>query len=244
MRTLVFLSTSLLASALRLPQAPPSEAISRRQLAQQTLAAGALSLLRPAAARADEEMAAVETPPAVDEAPPPPPPPPPRPPTPIVPKTFTNDDTFNSMGGSLVGYVDAPKGYKLYKPTAWNQFDTDPGVYDVKFVDLIEPSEIVQVSSSPVAKATSVDALGEPADVGVKLAASRKATLVSAAKREVDGFLVYTVELEGPEFHEYQTLSINKGKLYRLSTVTTSKRWSKRKELYKNIALSFVPKGF
>ena len=48
----------------------------------------------------------------------------------------------------------------------------------------------------------------------------------------------------GEQFHEYQLLSINKGKLYRLSTITSNKRWPKRKELYKNIVLSFVPKGF
>merc|ERR1719409_1460214 len=233
---LLCVALSLRASALRLPQAPLSEAVSRRQLAQQALAAGALSLLRPGAASADDEPAAV-----VAETPPPPPPPPPRAPPPVVPKTFAKDDTFSSMGGSLVSYVDAPKGYKLYKPTAWNQFDADPGVYDVKFQDLIEPFEIVQVSSSPVSTATSVSALGDVADVGAKLASSRSAKLVSASKREADGFLLYTVELESEQFHEYQTLSINKGKLYRLSTVTSVKRWPKRKDLYKNIALSFLP---
>lgn len=197
---------SVCASALQLPRAPPPEALSRRQLTQQTLAAGALSLLRPAAASAEE--------------------------------------TFSSMGGSLSPYTDAPKGFKLYKPNAWNQFDADPGVYDIKFQDLIEPFEFVQVSSSPVATATSVDALGTPDELGAKLATSRSAKLVSSTKRTADGILVYTVELEGEQFHEYQTLSINKGKLYRLTAVTSNKRWPKRKELYKNIQLSFVPKGF
>jgi len=211
LRLLLLCSTTSL-SALRLSQAPSrpsslSAAVSRRELAQHTLAAGALAFLRPGTASADEE-------------------------------------SFNAMGGALAPYVDGAKGYKLYKPTAWNQFDADPGVYDVKFQDLIEPFEIVQVSSSPVASATSISALGEPADLGAKLAASRSAKLLSSSKREADGFLVYTVELEGEQYHEYQTLSINKGKLYRLSTVTSNKRWPKRKELYKNIALSFVPKGF
>jgi len=45
-------------------------------------------------------------------------------------------------------------------------------------------------------------------------------------------------------YHEYLALTINRGKLFRLSTVTSNKRWSKRQELYKNVVLSFVPKGF
>ena len=42
----------------------------------------------------------------------------------------------------------------------------------------------------------------------------------------------------------YLLLTINRGKLYRLSCVATNKRWPKRAELYKNVALPFVPKGF
>merc|ERR1712226_1014886 len=144
---LISLPVEALQHRLRAPgglPSSPSAVVCRRQLAQQTLAAGALALLRPAAVRADEE-------------------------------------TFNSMGGALAPYVDGPKGYKLYKPTAWNQFDADPGNYDVKFQDLIEPFEIVQVSSSPVATATSVDALGDPAAVGAKLAQSRSAKLLSSS---------------------------------------------------------------
>ena len=80
------------------------------------------------------------------------------------------------MGGILEPYIDAPRGFKLLKPSGWNkvrslpppphphvpqpavspgpntkrdcrpcpQFDVDPGVYDVKFQDLIDPFETVQ----------------------------------------------------------------------------------------------------
>jgi len=154
------------------------------------------------------------------------------------------EDTFSSMGGALQPYIDVQKGYKLYKPTAWNQFDADAGVYDVKFQDVIEGAEIIQVSSTPVASATSVKALGDLEEVGAKFAKNRKAELVSSSQREADGSLVYTYELKGPDFHEYLLLTINRGKLYRLNTVATNKRWPKRQELYKNVVLSFVPKGF
>jgi len=148
------------------------------------------------------------------------------------------------MGGILEPYVDAPRGFKLLKPSGWNKFDVDPGVYDVKFQDLIEPFETVQVSTSPVATATSVDALGEVAAVGEKFAKGREAEVVKSKKRNVGDVLVYEFELKGPVYHELLLLSINKGKLYRLSCISRNPRWDKRKELYKNIALSFVPQGF
>merc|ERR1712195_301859 len=80
----------------------------------------------------------------------------------------------------------------------WNKFDVDPGVYDVKFQDLIEPFETVQVSTSPVATATSVDALGEVAAVGEKFAKGREAEVVKSKKRNVGDVLVYEFELKGP----------------------------------------------
>merc|ERR1712166_1090874 len=90
--------------------------------------------------------------------------------------------------------------------------------YDVKFQDLIEPFETVQVSTSPVATATSVDALGEVAAVGEKFAKGREAEVVKSKKRNMGDVLVYEYELKGPVYHELLLLSINKGKLYRLSS--------------------------
>lgn len=80
--------------------------------------------------------------------------------------------------------------------------------------------------------------------MGKKFAKSRNAELVSASERDSDGSLCYTFELKGEIYHEFLLLSINRGKLYRLTTVSTNKRWPKRAEIYKNIVLSFVPKGF
>merc|ERR1719152_637604 len=104
---------------------------------------------------------------------------------------------FSRMGGLLEPYIDTQRGYKLYKPAGWNQFDADPGVYDIKFADIIEPETTVQVSSSPVATATSVSALGELDAVGARFAKSRNAELVSASSRDADGSLAYTFELKG-----------------------------------------------
>lgn len=150
----------------------------------------------------------------------------------------------SKMGGLLEPFIDVQRGYKLYKPSGWSQFDADPGVYDIKFQDIIEPETTVSVSSSPVQTATSISALGDLQTVGTKFATSRNAKLVSSNERDSDGSLVYTFELEGELYHELLALTINRGKLYRLTTVTSNKKWKKREELYQNIVLSFVPKGF
>mmetsp|Transcript_19014 Transcript_19014/g.49967 ORF Transcript_19014/g.49967 Transcript_19014/m.49967 type:complete len:213 (+) Transcript_19014:32-670(+) len=153
------------------------------------------------------------------------------------------EETFSRLGGLLEPFVDIQKGYKLYKPSGWTQYSIDPGVYDVKFADIIEPFESVIVSSSPVATATSISALGDLPTVGAKFAKSRNAELVKATERTADGNLVYTLELKGDVYHELLTLSINRGKLFRVTATATNKRWSKRSELYSNIMLSFVPSG-
>ena len=155
-----------------------------------------------------------------------------------------DDDSFNKMGGLLEPFIDTQKGYKLYKPAGWNQFDADPGVYDIKFADIIEPETTVQVSTSPVATATSITALGTLEEVGEKFAKSRSAEVVKASQREITGALVFTYELKGDTYHELLALCINRGKLYRVNTVTSNKKWAKREKLYTNIVNSFVPQGF
>jgi len=154
------------------------------------------------------------------------------------------EEPFSRMGGLLEPFVDVSKGYKIYKPSGWNEFPTDPGVYDIKWQDIIEQETTVQVSTSPVATATSINALGDLQAVGVKFSKSRSAELLSAKESDVDGSLVYTFELKGEQFHELLALTINRGKLYRVSAVTSNKKWDKRKELYRNIVASFVPRGY
>ena len=120
----------------------------------------------------------------------------------------------SKMGGLLEPFIDVQRGYKLYKPSGWSQvregcpfqiarapfpsiqhlrplagrwraqFEADPGVYDIKFQDIIEQETTVQVSSSPVSTATSVSALGELDAVGAKFSKSRNAELVSASSRD------------------------------------------------------------
>ena len=87
----------------------------------------------------------------------------------------------SKMGGLLEPFIDVQRGYKLYKPSGWSQvregcpfqiarapfpsiqhlrplagrwraqFEADPGVYDIKFQDIIEPETTVQVDSDDAA---------------------------------------------------------------------------------------------
>merc|ERR1719453_1120161 len=74
------------------------------------------------------------------------------------------------MGGLLAPFKDINKGFSIFKPLGWNQFDTAPGEYDVKWEDLVEKSELVMVGSSNVKTATDVNALGDLQKVGESLA--------------------------------------------------------------------------
>lgn len=152
------------------------------------------------------------------------------------------DSAFNTA--NLQPYIDSGRGFKLYRPSGWNEFSADPGNYDVKFADIIEPETQIVVSSSPVTNATSVTAIGDLQAVGQKLAKSRGEEVVSAKEREVEGTLLYTYELQDEKFHTLLTLCITRGKLFRLTLSTSNKKWKNRAELYKNVEASFVPKGF
>lgn len=243
MKALTLFATLVPALSLRVP-APVAagDALTRRGLVQSAAAAAALVAGAGSAQAAEQARHAINhclrLRPASPELP-----------QPSAASITTHREILHSaqanrMGGMLEPYVDGPKGFKLYAPSGWNKFDADPGVYDAKWQDIIEPFETVQISSSPVQTATSIDALGSLGEVANKFAKARDSKLLGADERMVDGSLVYLMEMQGEQYHEMLSLAINKGKLYRLSTVATNKRWPKRQELYKNIMLSFSPKGF
>ena len=153
---------------------------------------------------------------------------------------------ISSTSGQVTKYKDINKGFQILKPNGWNQFDTAPGEYDVKWEDLVEKSELVMVGSSPVKTATSVDALGDVDTVGANLAKKKKAVLVDAKTNEKEGVKYYTFVFKADDdkkgAREVYQLCINKGKLWSVTATTSEKRWAKRKELYGAIMASFAPK--
>eukprot|EP00584_Thalassiosira_punctigera_P005462 CAMPEP_0172527134 /NCGR_PEP_ID=MMETSP1067-20121228/1878_1 /TAXON_ID=265564 ORGANISM="Thalassiosira punctigera, Strain Tpunct2005C2" /NCGR_SAMPLE_ID=MMETSP1067 /ASSEMBLY_ACC=CAM_ASM_000444 /LENGTH=222 /DNA_ID=CAMNT_0013310807 /DNA_START=182 /DNA_END=850 /DNA_ORIENTATION=+ len=147
------------------------------------------------------------------------------------------------MGGLLEKYQDS-RGWTILAPSGWNKFDGEVGAYDVKWQDLVDPTDNIKLTSTPVkSTTTSVDILGPVEDVGVSLANKRNAKLVAALERQTDGVLFYTFDFAlDDDTHQLLQLCVNKGKIWSLDANTKEKKFAKRKELYYNILGSFMPK--
>ena len=74
------------------------------------------------------------------------------------------------MGGLLEKFFDTNRGFRLMKPTTWNKFDGEPGAYDVRFVDVVSPSESVTLSTSAYGGGASIEDLAPVDKLGAKLA--------------------------------------------------------------------------
>lgn len=148
------------------------------------------------------------------------------------------------MGGLLEAYQDGPRGFRMMAPSGWNKFEGEVGAYDVKWQDLVDPTENIKISSTPVKSTTeSIDALGPVKELGMKLAEKRSAKIISATDRLTEGILFYTFDFALQDgTHQILVLCVSKGKLWSLDLSAKEKRWSKREEMYKNVAGSFVPK--
>ena len=148
------------------------------------------------------------------------------------------------MGGLLEPYQDGPRGIRIMAPSGWNKFDGEVGAYDLKWQDLVDPTENIKISSTPVKSTTeSVSLLGPVEEVGKSLAAKRNAKLIAAEERQTDGVVFYKFEFAIEDgTHQLLQLCVCKGKLWSVDANAKEKRWAKRGELYNNVLGSFMPK--
>jgi PsbP len=148
------------------------------------------------------------------------------------------------MGGLLEPFADSARGIRIMAPSGWNKFEGEAGAYDVKWQDLVDPTENIKISSTPVKSTTeSVDALGDVKGLGERLAAKRSARLLSATDRVTEGILFYTFDFQLTDgTHQLLLLCVSKSKLWSLDASAKESRWDKRGELYKNVLGSFVPR--
>lgn len=132
----------------------------------------------------------------------------------------------------------------MMAPSGWNKFEGEVGAYDIKWQDLVDFSENIKISSTPVkSTTTSIDVLGDVQTVGESLAAKRNAKLISATERLTDGILFYKFDFAiNDGTHQLLQLCVCKGKLWSIDANSKEKRWSKRAELYENVLGSFMPK--
>uniref|UniRef100_A0A7S2A319 PsbP C-terminal domain-containing protein n=1 Tax=Trieres chinensis TaxID=1514140 RepID=A0A7S2A319_TRICV len=149
------------------------------------------------------------------------------------------------MGGLLEPYQDSTRGWRTLVPSGWNKFDGEVGAYDTKWQDLVDNTENIKLSSTPVkSTTTSISAIGEDVqEVGEKLASKRSAKLISASERQTDGILFYKFDFALDDgTHQLLQLCVNKGRIWSLDANAKEKRWSKREEMYNNVMGSFMPK--
>jgi photosystem II oxygen-evolving enhancer protein 2 len=144
----------------------------------------------------------------------------------------------------LEAFQDGPRSLRLMVPSGWNKFEGEVGAYDLKWQDLVDPSENIKISSTPVKSTTeSVAVLGDVQELGINLASKRNAKLISASERLTDGILFYKFDFAiNDGTHQLLQLCIGKGKLWSVDASSKEKRWGMRSELYNNVMGSFSPK--
>jgi len=145
------------------------------------------------------------------------------------------------MGGLLEKYADVNRGFRLLKPTTWNQFDGEPGAYDVRWVDVVAPAESVTLSTSAYGAGSSIEDLAAVDRLGAKLASAR-GTLTGARARRSADILFYDFSFSGEGRRELLTMCVHKGRLWQLAAKAPEASWGKREALYLNVVGSFVPK--
>lgn len=155
-----------------------------------------------------------------------------------------------AAGSGFKSFVDSLDGYQFLYPNGWMPVKVSSGP-DVVFHDLIHETENVSVVISPVSGNKTLSELGDPGEVGYKLAktaiapanSGREAELVNAESREVGDktyyLLEYAVKVAGQERHNLASVAVSRGKLYTFNASTTEERWSKVKEMLEQTVNSF-----
>jgi len=154
-------------------------------------------------------------------------------------------------GAGFKSFVDATDGYQFLYPNGWLEIKVSDGP-DVVFHDIIEQTENVSVVINPVAGEKSLSDLGSPGEVGYRLSKSaiappdsgRKAELVNAEAREIDGKNYYLLEWnvklpDNQERHNLASVAVSRGKLYTFNASTPESRWEKMKPKLEQVVRSF-----
>lgn len=147
-------------------------------------------------------------------------------------------------------YIDSIDGYEFLYPTGWIPVKVSDGP-DIVFRDLIEATENVSVVVSPVESNQTLTDLGDPTEVGQRLAqrmiappnSGREAELVAAASRQL-GLktyydLEYAIKFGTQERHNLASVAVSRGKLYTLSVSAPEQRWSRVHDLFSRVVNSF-----
>lgn len=155
-----------------------------------------------------------------------------------------------SVTAALDRYVDSTEGYEFLYLNSWVPVTVKDGPQLVLH-DLIERTENVSVIISPVPDGKTLEDLGTPSEVGYKLwknalqpnPVGRRAELISAESREVNGQTYYLLEfaVDAPDLqrHNLASVAVRRGKLYTFNLSTTGRRWAQAEKTFRTIVESF-----
>ena len=158
----------------------------------------------------------------------------------------------NTPTSGLLPFADSKDGYRFLYPNGWTETKANSAI-DILFHDIIEPSENVSVAISKLESVKTLEEIGDPEAIGLRLqqrvvapeGSGRQAKLLKATQKESGDRNYYTFEyavqlLQGEPRHDLVTVSTNRGNLYALSISTSEKRWGRVKDLFARVAKSFT----
>ncbi|MDX2254205.1 MAG: photosystem II reaction center PsbP [Pseudanabaenaceae cyanobacterium bins.39] len=158
----------------------------------------------------------------------------------------------NTPTSGLIPFTDVKDGYHFLYPNGWAETKGNSAI-DILFHDIIEPSENVSVAISKLESVSSLEEIGEPEAIGLRLlervvapqGSGRQAQLISSSQRTVGDRNYYSFEYavkrsQGEPRHDLVTVSTNRGNLYTMSISAAEKRWVKVKDLFARVAKSFT----
>jgi photosystem II oxygen-evolving enhancer protein 2 len=160
----------------------------------------------------------------------------------------------NTPTSGLVPFTDTKDGYRFLYPNGWTETKGNSNsVIDILFHDIIEPSENVSVAISKLETVKTLEEIGEPEAIGLRVlnrvvapeGSGRQAKLLTSGQRQSGDRNYYSFEYaversQGEPRHDLVTVSTNRGNLYTLSISSSEKRWSRVKDLFTKVAKSFT----
>ena len=152
----------------------------------------------------------------------------------------------------LVPFADSKDGYRFLYPNGWTETKGNSAI-DILFHDIIEPSENVSVAISKLETVKTLEEIGDPEAIGLRVldrvvapeGSGRQAKLLNSTQKVLNDRNYYIFEyavqrLQGEARHDIVNVSTNRGNLYTLSISSSEKRWGRVKDLFARVAKSFT----
>jgi photosystem II oxygen-evolving enhancer protein 2 len=158
----------------------------------------------------------------------------------------------NTPTSGLLPFTDTRDGYRFLYPNGWTETKGNSAI-DILFHDIIEPSENVSVAISKLESVKTLEEIGDPEAIGLRVqqrvvapeGSGRQAKLINSVQKQSGDRNYYILEyevqrLQGEPRHDLVSVSTNRGNLYTLSISSSERRWNKVKDLFSRVVKSFT----